>query len=307
MNAQSAHMLARAPLGAAAEARYGAPYWVIHRGDLQAVLIEAVGAHQDISLHLGARVEDFALHKNGVTISALASQRPVEERGCALICADGLWSKLRERLGHRAAPQFAHHTAWRALAPADALVPDLRAPAVNLWLGRDAHLVHYPVRGGSLINIVAIIRDDWREPGWNAPGMRARHPRPLSLRPVAEGGTRDSRGAGALAQMGALRPRSDRPLGQGTGHPPRGRGPPDAALSRPGRGHGDRGRGGAGATAWRIRPTIPTARCDAMNGSGAHAPRAPNARPAATAWPITWAAPGRCCARLRSSPWVGSA
>ena len=180
MNAQSAHMLARAPLGAAAEARYGAPYWVIHRGDLQAVLIEAVGANQDISLHLGARVEDFALHQNGVTISALASQRPVEERGCALICADGLWSKLRERLGHQAAPQFARHTAWRALAPADALVPDLRAPAVNLWLGRDAHLVHYPVRGGSLINIVAIIRDDWREPGWNAPGLRhdilARYP-----------------------------------------------------------------------------------------------------------------------------------
>ena len=61
-------------------------------------------------------------------------------------------------------------------------MPDLRAPAVNLWLGRDAHLVHYPVRGGSLINVVAIIRDDWREPGWNAPGQRARYPRPLSLR-----------------------------------------------------------------------------------------------------------------------------
>ena len=82
MNAQSAHMLARAPLGAAAEARYGAPYWVIHRGDLQAALIEAVGAIQDISLHLGARVEDFALHRNGVTISALASPaEPVDLRG----------------------------------------------------------------------------------------------------------------------------------------------------------------------------------------------------------------------------------
>src|SRR5262249_24549869 len=38
MHAQSARVLARAPLGAAAEKRYGAPYWVIHRGDLQAVL-----------------------------------------------------------------------------------------------------------------------------------------------------------------------------------------------------------------------------------------------------------------------------
>jgi salicylate hydroxylase len=53
------------------------------------------------------------------------------------------------------------------------VVSDLRAPVVNLWFGRNAHLVYYPVRGGSLINIVAIIRDDWREPGWSAPGARA--------------------------------------------------------------------------------------------------------------------------------------
>jgi salicylate hydroxylase len=173
MNAQTARVLARAPLGAEAEQRYGAPYWVIHRGDLQAVLIEAVRANPDIALHLGMRVEDFAIHSNGVTISALSSHHPVEERGVALVGADGLWSSLRRRLGHREEPRFARHTAWRALAPADAVVSDLRAPVVNLWFGRNAHLVYYPVRGGSLINIVAIVRDDWREPGWSAPGERA--------------------------------------------------------------------------------------------------------------------------------------
>src|SRR5262249_49368440 len=62
---------------------------------------------------------------------------------------------------------------WRALARADALMPELRAPAVNLWFGTRTHLVHYPVRGGSLINVVAIVRDDWREPGWSATGERA--------------------------------------------------------------------------------------------------------------------------------------
>jgi salicylate hydroxylase len=173
MNAQTARVLARAPLGAAAERRYGAPYWVIHRGDLLAVLLEAVRANPDIALHLGSRVEDFALHRNGVTVLALASQRALEERGVALIGADGLWSSLRRRLGHRAEPSFARHTAWRALVPAEAVVADLRTPVVNLWLGRNAHLVHYPVRGGSLINIVAIIRDDWRDRGWNATGERA--------------------------------------------------------------------------------------------------------------------------------------
>src|SRR5262245_13224835 len=140
INAQSARVLARAPMGDAVERRYGAPYWVIHRGDLQRVLLDAVGAHPDIALHLGARVEDFAVHGNGVTIAALSSGHPFEERGIALIGADGLWSSVRGLLGHRTPPRFANHTAWRALVPADAVVADLRHPAVNLWLGRDAHL-----------------------------------------------------------------------------------------------------------------------------------------------------------------------
>jgi salicylate hydroxylase len=173
MNARTARVLARAPLGAVAEKRYGAPYWVIHRGDLQAVLLDAVRAHPDIALHLGSRVEDFAFDEDGVTIAARSPQRRLEERGVALIAADGLWSNLRQRLGHRREPRFARRTAWRALAPADALMPELRAPAVNLWFGTRAHLVHYPVRSGTLINVVAIVGDDWREPGWSAAGERA--------------------------------------------------------------------------------------------------------------------------------------
>ena len=172
MTAESARVLARAPLGDAAAQRYGAPYWVIHRGDLQAALLEALRAHPDITLHLGARVDDFAPDDDeGVTVGVLAPDR-YQYRALALIAADGLWSRLRARLGHRDAPRFARHTAWRALADAGAVEADLRAPAVNLWLGGDAHLVHYPVRGGRLVNVVAIVRDDWREPGWSAPGER---------------------------------------------------------------------------------------------------------------------------------------
>jgi salicylate hydroxylase len=171
-NAASARLLARSPLGAWIEQRHGAPYWVIHRGDLQSVLLDAACAHPDIAVQLGTRVEDFALHANGVTIATLTAARPTEERGVALIGADGLWSTLRQRLGDTRPPRFAHHTAWRALAPADAVAAELREPAVNLWLGRNAHLVHYPVRGGALINVVAIIGDDWTGPNWSEPGMR---------------------------------------------------------------------------------------------------------------------------------------
>ncbi len=163
--------LTRIPLGAEAERRYGAPYWAIHRADLQAALLEAVRASPDIVLRLGTRVEDFIPHAKGLSIACWRGAIAAEEHGIALIGADGLWSGLRSRLG-QPAPEFRQRTAWRALVPADAVDEEFRAPDVQLWFGPNAHVVHYPVKGGRLINIVAIVNDDWAERGWNAAGKR---------------------------------------------------------------------------------------------------------------------------------------
>jgi len=54
--------------------------------------------------------------------------------------------------------------------PAESVAAAFREPWVHLWLGADAHLVHYPIKAGEAINLVAIIGDEWREPGWSAPG-----------------------------------------------------------------------------------------------------------------------------------------
>ena len=99
-NARTGRVLARAPLGDAAAQRYGAPYWIIHRGDLQAILLEAAAANPDIVLRLGTRVDDFAIHGNGITVAAHSPRETIEERGLALVGADGTWSRLRGRLGH---------------------------------------------------------------------------------------------------------------------------------------------------------------------------------------------------------------
>jgi salicylate hydroxylase len=190
MNARSGRVLARALLGDAATRRYGAPYWVIHRGDLHTVLREAIEATPLITLQLGLRVDDIAIKDTGVTVTGHKDQQSAEAHGNVLIGADGLWSQVRERLGHGTPLQFAGHTAWRALIPAEALSPAMRAPSVNLWLGRDTHLVHYPVRGGSVVNVVAILRDHWRETGWSAAGDRdeiiARFPAGLWHTPARE-------------------------------------------------------------------------------------------------------------------------
>jgi len=173
LSATTGREIVRMPLGAAATQRYGAPYWMIHRGDLQAALASAAAQELDISLKLGMRVEDFVTHPNGVTVSARGTSGLWDERGHALIAADGLWSMSRGRLGFKEAPRFSGRAAWRALIPAKDVVPEFREPLIHLWLGSDAHLVHYPVKAGKVINIVVITSDNWTGWGWSEPASRA--------------------------------------------------------------------------------------------------------------------------------------
>jgi len=170
--ARSGREIARIPLGEAAAQRYGAPYWMIHRGDLQAALADAVAQELDISLKLGVRMEDFVTHPNGVTVSAGGSAGLWNEQGHALIAADGLWSASRARIGFKEPPRFAGRTAWRALVPAKEVPAEFREPLIHLWLGRDAHLVHYPVKNGKVINVVVITAVDWNAQGWREPASR---------------------------------------------------------------------------------------------------------------------------------------
>jgi len=172
LNAASGREIVRMPLGDEAAARYGAPYWVIHRGDLQAALADAVGRRLDITLKLGVRVEDFVTHPKGVTVSVRGNTGAIEERGVALVAADGLWSAVRPRIAGNEPPRFAGRTAWRGLIAAREVAAEFREPLVHLWLGRNAHLVHYPVKAGRAINVVVITVDRWNTPGWSAPGSR---------------------------------------------------------------------------------------------------------------------------------------
>jgi salicylate hydroxylase len=173
MSGASGREIVRVPLGARAESQYGAPYWVIHRADMQAALVEAIEQTPDVTLRLGAGVEDFAVDAKGVTVQARTSCGAIDERGIALVGADGLWSTVGARLGQHTRPRFCQRSAWRAVVPADRVSEPFRAPLIFLWLGPDAHLAHYPVNNGRAINIVAIVRDAWQQPGWSSEGQSA--------------------------------------------------------------------------------------------------------------------------------------
>jgi salicylate hydroxylase len=171
-NGKSGRELLHMPLGETATARYGAPYWSIHRSDLQAALAAAVSGNLNINLKLGRRMEDFAVHGGSVSVQARQQTGVWHEQGDALIAADGLWSAARSHIGFDDAPRFVKRVAWRALIPADQAAIEFREPLIHLWLGPDAHVVHYPVKAGALINIVVIIDDSWNAPGWSAPANR---------------------------------------------------------------------------------------------------------------------------------------
>lgn len=172
---KSGRTLASMPLGAAMQTAYGAPYLTIHRADLQMILLDAV------------RGSDFARLAFGRTVSAIqhndAYQVAIDCRsatsietvvGKALVGADGLWSNVAGLNGDMTRPEFRRHIAWRGVVARQDWPLNLPTDETGLWLGRGAHVVHYPIRGGEWINLVAVTSDRDNEPGWSRPGDAAK-------------------------------------------------------------------------------------------------------------------------------------
>lgn len=149
-------------LSLTASARPDAPYWLVHRADLQAALLAEVRSRPEIELRLATPVEAIQTTAGGIRIGDL-------EAG-ALIGADGAWSAVRSSFFPDLQPRFSGLIAWRGSCDASALPKDIRPSGVQLWMGPRAHLVIYPMSGGQRINMVAIVPGDTLPPGWHAPG-----------------------------------------------------------------------------------------------------------------------------------------
>ena len=170
MSARAGGEIARLPLGEAASLRAGAPYWVMHRADLQGALAAQVNDHPDIDLRLGCQFEDVTAHAKGLTVVQRRVNARQQELAMALIGADGVWSAVRNHLFPQVQPQFSGLIAWRGTLDATTLPREYTSPRVQLWMGPDAHLVAYPISAGRQINVVAIVPGTWNRPGWSAPG-----------------------------------------------------------------------------------------------------------------------------------------
>ncbi|MEP9380292.1 FAD-dependent monooxygenase [Aquabacter sp. CN5-332] len=160
----SGRIIASCPYGPAA-VRLGAPFLVAHRADLHRVLAEAARA-LDCTFEMGARLEGMEASDGVAVAVANRDGEALPIQADILIGADGVRSTVRAQLGGSAAPVFAGRVAYRATIPA---IAEGR-PAVRLYLGPEAHLVTYPVRGGATVNIVAVVKADRPVTRWSEPG-----------------------------------------------------------------------------------------------------------------------------------------
>jgi len=155
-------------LGAEAEARFGSPYWLVHRGDFHALLVRALEKQAPGAVRVGARAIGFEQDTDGVALHLEGGERV---RGDALIGADGVHSQIRAALFGPGRATFTGFMAWRGVVPMDRLPPRLRQQYGMTWIGPHGHVVTYPLRRGELLNFVtAIERDDWLVESWSEAG-----------------------------------------------------------------------------------------------------------------------------------------
>lgn len=144
--------------------RYGVPLFHVHRADLQRSLEAAVRTNDRDAIQVGKSLASIT--QTGSSVHAQFADGSSADAD-ALIGCDGARSTVRSKLFESEEPRFIGFVAWRGLIPADAAPASLDAP-MSMTVGPRRMLMRYPLRGGSLVNIVAIARRDrWTEEGWS--------------------------------------------------------------------------------------------------------------------------------------------
>ena len=155
MDALDGRELVRIPTGASLRARFKYPYIIVHRIDLHNVLLEACRHNDAIELVADAMVTGCEDRGDGVAVTTADGRN---FSGAALIAADGVRSRFRQKLIGDGDPRPIGYVALRTIVPMAELRADVPRDCVALWAGPGMHVVQYPLRHGSLFNIVAVFR-----------------------------------------------------------------------------------------------------------------------------------------------------
>jgi 3-hydroxybenzoate 6-monooxygenase len=170
IDALNGNEVTRVPTGASFRARFKYPYIIIHRIDLHNVLLDACRRDPLITLESDAMVTHFDEAADTVTVT-IADGRTFQ--GAVLIGADGIRSRTRAQLFADGDPLPNGFMAFRTIVPMADVTADVRRDIVALWGGPGFHIVHYPLRHGTLFNIVAVFRRSAHEERGDVAAYRA--------------------------------------------------------------------------------------------------------------------------------------
>jgi len=139
----------------------------VHRGDLHGLLLQSVLANNAEAVHPGHQFIRLAQDGDGITVEfANGARVPCD----VVVGADGNASAVRSYLFPGEAPVFTGQVSFRALIPWDVVPPAIAERKYAMYPGPQRMLLHYPLRGGRIMNLVANGRSaSWEEEGWAIP------------------------------------------------------------------------------------------------------------------------------------------
>ncbi len=161
MDAMSGEEIAHISLGEPFRKHFGNPYAVVHRGELYTLLLKACQGSDLIDLRVNSGVTGYVQDSSSVTVTLESGDKVT---GWALIGADGLWSVIRKQVVGDGVPRVSGHTTYRSVIPTEKMPEDLRWNAATLWAGPKCHIVHYPLSGWKLFNLVVTYHNNAPEP-----------------------------------------------------------------------------------------------------------------------------------------------
>lgn len=143
-------VLSAEDLASSCERLYGERTYTVHRADLA----DAIGAAVPPgTVRLGKRCTSVT-RKNGRPSVVTFSDGTCVEAD-VVIGADGVHSTVRTTVTEPLPAKYSGICAFRAVLPAEHAPAFARRRARTIWIGPGRHLVHYPMRGETAINLVA--------------------------------------------------------------------------------------------------------------------------------------------------------
>lgn len=153
------------PLGADAEAKYGAPYLLMHRGDLHEALVSRVPSDR---IALGKKLIELDRRPDGVTLRFADGTTAQAD---AAIAADGIHSRVRELWLGAGKTNYTGRVAYRTTFPA-ARLDGYAIDQCCKWWGPDRHIVIYYVTSSrdEVYFVTSVPEPEFTVESWSATG-----------------------------------------------------------------------------------------------------------------------------------------